>query len=117
MIPVKIRKKNQKPEAEFKKAVREYMQIAYGQHFFRLAIAGGPYQRNGSPDEVWSVRGIFIAPEFKAPGKHLRDNQLEIVDEIIRAGGRAGRVSNWDELKSLLDGIEPVQKCLFGMGS
>jgi 5-methylcytosine-specific restriction endonuclease McrA len=36
--------------------------------------------------------------------------QQEVITEIIAAGGRAAVVSNWDELKQLLDGIEPVQK-------
>lgn len=112
MRAVREAKKNNQPEKEFKKAVREWMRLTYGKHFFRLAIAGGPYQRTGSPDEVWSVRGIFVAPEFKAPGKELRPKQSEIVEEILAAGGRAGRVSTWSELEALLDGIEPVQKII-----
>ena len=113
-MPVRIpAKKNKSPEADFKKAVCDYMQLAYGKHFFRLPIAGGPYQRPGSPDEVWSIRGIFLAPEFKAPGKPLRGNQAEIVAEVIAAGGRAGSVSTWEELEALLVGIEPIQPALF----
>lgn len=104
-----IRKQNKRPEADFKKAVGQYLTLRYGKHAWKLAIAGGPYQRNGSPDQIWSIRGLFVAMEFKAPGKKPTRAQQDIIDEIRAAGGRAGKVETWDELEELIDGIKPVQ--------
>ena len=107
---------NQKPESDFKKAAWRYLQIAYGRHIFRLSIAGGPFQRSGSPDDIFSIRGNFVAIEWKAPkestGRTPRKSprQDQVIAEIIAAGGRAGKVSNWMELKALLEGIEPMQR-------
>jgi len=107
-------KKNKKPEAEFKRAAVQFLKIRYGRHFFRLAIAGGPYQRAGSPDEVYSIRGQFVAIEYKAPGGRIGPKQAELIQEIRESGGRAGVVSSWQELEILLAGIEPVQKGMIG---
>jgi hypothetical protein len=116
--PIRWAKSNQKPEAEFKKSVLKFLRLAYGQHFFCLPIAGGPYQRPGSPDVVCSIRGMFVAIEFKASkdvtGRKfvVGKRQQEVIDEIQAAGGRAGVVSSWEDLEALIDGIEPVQKLM-----
>jgi hypothetical protein len=116
--PVRFNNGNQKPEGDFKRSVLKYLRLAYGQHFFCLAIAGGPYQRPGSPDVVCSIRGLFVAIEFKASkditGRKfvVGRRQQKVIDEILAAGGRAGVVSSWDELGVLIDGIEPVQKSI-----
>jgi hypothetical protein len=112
MTPVifhRTRRKNQRPEADFKKAVRQFLELRFGRHAWRLAIAGGPYQRNGSPDEIWSIRGLFVAMEFKAPGKQPSPAQADIIAEILASGGRAAKINNWQELEELISGIEPVQ--------
>jgi hypothetical protein len=58
---------------------------------------------------VWSIRGIAVFIEWKAPNGRIGPRQTEVINEIRASGGRAGIVSNWDELKELLQGIEPVQ--------
>jgi hypothetical protein len=109
--PVNMTGRNQKPETQFRRAALKYLKLAYGQHFFCLPIVGGPFQPPGSPDVVCSIRGLFVAIEFKAPGKgRAGPRQQEIIDEIRAAGGRAGIASNWEELQALVEGIEPVQQ-------
>jgi hypothetical protein len=108
--PFKFSKRNQNRESEFKQAARRWIKLAYGQHAFCLPIAGGPYQRAGSPDDVWSIRGLAVFIEWKAPGGRVGPRQAEVISEIRAAGGRAGVVSSWEELKALLEGIETVQK-------
>jgi hypothetical protein len=108
--PVAFKVSNQKPESAFKRAALKWLRLAYGPHLFHLAISGGPYQRPGSPDCVMSIRGVFVAIEWKSPGGRVGPKQQELIDEILAAGGRAGVVSTWEELKSLFDGLEPVQK-------
>lgn len=114
--PVKFHARNRKPESAFKRAVLQWLRLAYGHHFFSLGIAGGPYQRPGSPDVVCSIRGQFVAIEFKASADALGrkyvvgHRQKEVIDEIRAAGGRAGVISTWEELAELLDGLEPLQQ-------
>jgi hypothetical protein len=114
--PFRFESRNQRPESQFKKAARAWMKLAYGPYIFQLAIAGGPYQRAGSPDDVFSIRGLFVAIEWKAPAEvagrkpRIGPRQAEVIAEIRSAGGRAGAVSCWQELKELLAGIEPAQR-------
>lgn len=114
--PVRFNQANQKPEGDFKKAVRKYLRMIYAPHFLELAIAGGPYQRPGSPDMVFGIRGLFVSIEFKASkdvtGREyvVGKRQKEWMDEAIAAGCRAGIVATWDDLDRLLAGIEPVQR-------
>ena len=114
--PVRFQARNAKPESDFKRAARRWMKLAYGPYIFQLSIAGGPYQRAGSPDDVFCIRSLFVAIEWKAPAEvagrkpRIGPRQAEVIAEILSAGGRAGAVSCWDELKELLVGIEPVQR-------
>lgn len=108
--PFRFQPQNRKPEAEFKRAARKWIKLAYGHHAFCLPIAGGAYQRPGSPDDVWSIRGLAVFIEWKAPGGRVGPRQAEVIEEIRAAGGRAGVVSTWDDLRELLTGIEPVQR-------
>jgi len=116
--PVRFSPANQKPESEFKRAARKWIKLAYAPYVFHLAIAGGPYQRPGSPDDIFCIRGRLVAVEWKAPkdvtGRTPRigRRQAEVIAEIQAAGGRAGIVSTWEELKELLKGIEPVQRAM-----
>lgn len=113
--PVRFNPGNRKPESQFKRAALKWLRTIYGRHFFDLSIAGGPYQRPGSPDTICSIRGKFVAIEWKAPadvtGRKfvIGKRQQEMIDEIRAAGGRAGIVSCWEELEALVDGLEPVQ--------
>lgn len=113
--PARMSTVNRKPETEFRRSVIKYLRMAYGQHFFYLPIVGGPYQPPGSPDVVCSIRGLAVFMEFKAPGGlgRIGSRQQQMIDAIRAAGGRAGIVSSWEELKELLDGIEPVQKIMW----
>jgi hypothetical protein len=119
--PVRFNRGKNNAETEFKRAALKWLRTIYGQHFFNLDIAGGGepngrYQRPGSPDTICSIRGQFVAIEFKAPVEVTARKyvvgfrQQEIIDEIRAAGGRAGIASNWEELQALVAGIEPVQQ-------
>ena len=110
--PVRMQQGNRKPESEFRRAALKYLRLIYGQHFFSLPIVGGPFQPAGSPDVVCSIRGLAVFIEFKAPGGRVGPRQQQMVDAICEAGGRAGIVSNWEELEELLQGIEPIQQAM-----
>lgn len=98
-------------EGDFKKAGAKWLRARFGKHAFCLPIAGGAYQKSGSPDQVWSIRGIAVFIEWKRPdGRGRRGpKQQEMIDTIRAAGGRAGFVESWKDLEELVAGIEPVQ--------
>jgi hypothetical protein len=108
-----------KPEAKFKRAGLAWLRQRFGKHFFHLAIAGGPYQASGSPDCICSIRGVFVAIEWKAPKEEtgrkpiVGHKQRAMIDAITAAGGLAGVVSCWEELEQLVADIEPVQASAF----
>jgi hypothetical protein len=114
--PVRFNPRNQKPEGDFKKAVRKYLRLIFSPYYLELAIFGGFGQRPGSPDMVCGIRGLFVSIEFKASkdvtGRQyvVGKRQQEWMDEAIAAGCRAGIVATWEDLDRLIEGIEPVQR-------
>jgi len=64
----------------------------------------GPFQKAGIPDYLgilpWS--GQFIGIEAKAPGKHGRPTQVQVCEEINKAGGVAIITSDAEKVRALL---------------
>jgi len=114
--PVRFTKSNMKPESEFKRACLKWLRYRFGKHFWSLGIAGGPYQRPGSPDVVCSLYGHFLALEFKDPGGggRIGPRQQEVVDEIRGAGGRAYIIASWDDMEAAVQEFEPIQLTMRG---
>src|SRR5271157_2195090 len=109
------------PETKTKKAVKNHLETLFGRHIFILPIAGGQYQKSGSPDWIVSLRGKFIAMEIKAfkefGGRpRLGEKQREMLEDIKFAGAIAGVVDSWEALAELVKDFEPVQKCIFQTG-
>jgi hypothetical protein len=73
---------------------------------------GNGMTRSGVPDDILIIRGIPCCIEWKRaeykPGKNVTAQDMEIA-AIRKAGGRAAKVRNWDELEALVDGIPCVQ--------
>lgn len=62
--------------------------------------------RNGVPDIIACINGIFVAFEVKQPGKSATKLQEWNIDEIQKAGGKAFCVHSLDEVKDALKIIE-----------
>lgn len=102
-----------KPESLFRSACLAWLKVRFKGEFWQLKIAGGPYQRSGSPDSICSIRGYLVALEWKDPeavGKKRLPSpkQAEVIEEIRSAGGRAYCVASWEDLWEAVQGIEPV---------
>ena len=68
---------------------------------------GGIYGKNGTPDVIIAVRGVFLAIELKAPGKTPTKLQMETMRQIRSAGSR----SEWaDSLEDAVAIVERVRK-------
>lgn len=109
--PVQFNKRNRTPESEFRSACLKWLKIRFGKYFWHARISGGPLQRPGLPDDLCSIRGHFVALEFKDPGGSGRigPRQAEVLAEIIAAGARAHVISCWDDLDEAVAEFAPVQ--------
>ena len=105
------RGKKQTPESEWRSACVKFLKIRFAGHIWHIRTVGGLHQRSGIPDDIFVIKGVPIAIEFKAPNGRYKvtEKQQAEIDAFNRAGGRAGKVSTWEELNGLIDGIAPVQ--------
>lgn len=100
-----------KPETAFRRQCIDWLKIRFKGEFWELKIAGGSYQRPGSPDTICCIRGLFVAMEWKDPardGAKASAKQQEVIDEIQAAKGRAHCVRSWAELWEAVKDIPPV---------
>jgi hypothetical protein len=120
------------PESSFRSACIDYLYTAYHGKIWHLRYVSGLHDASRKIvnekgfmvprkiiDDHFVIRGVPLQIEFKREdGKYSRTTdqykgQALEIKSVIAAGGRAGFVDNWDALFKLLEGIEPVQKCLF----
>jgi hypothetical protein len=101
--------KEKPTHAEFKKTCLDWLKARFGEHFFKLDIAGGPFQKPGSPDTVCSIRGRFYAFEWKVEGDREGPKQIKMAEDIRRAGGKAFFIWSLENLRYAVRDLEPVQ--------
>lgn len=89
------------PEAKVKKEIREYIDSL--PETFRIPTITKGYGKSGLPDEVVCHKGIFMAIEIKAPGKHTTPWQDQVILDIIKAGGVVGICWSLKDAKSLIE--------------
>lgn len=103
------------PESAWRSDALKLLRIRYHGVIWEYRTVGNGMSRSGVPDDILIIRGIPVLIEWKRhdykPGKHPTAQDREI-EAIRKAGGRAAKVKNWEELETLLDGIEPVQYCM-----
>ena len=109
--PVRFNSSNRKPESEFKRAAMKWLKIRFGRRFFALHIAGGPYQRAGSPDVVCSIHGCWVGLEFKDPGGggRIGPRQQEFIEDARAHGARCYIIQSWEDLEAAVAEFDPVQ--------
>lgn len=109
-------RKQQTPESQWRSAGMKWLRLRFAGQLWEYRTVGNGMSRSGVPDDILIIRGTPVCIEWKRPdyrptGKFTAQD-AEIA-AIIRAGGRAGKVRNWEELENLVSGIEPVQRGLF----
>jgi len=109
-------KGNRKPESEFRSACLKWLRLRFGRYFYSAKQLGGLGVESGRPDTLCSIRGRFYAFEWKAPNGRGRrgPRQVEQIDRINAAGGRAFFIESFEDLERAVADIEPVQ---IGMGN
>lgn len=83
------------PESKVKRKVHEWLAINMPDHW-RVSPRGGPFGKQGCPDDIICWHGFFIAIEEKAMDGTATDMQLAQLKLIIRAGGVAAIVRGYD---------------------
>jgi hypothetical protein len=99
-------------EQSFRKAAIQWLKIRFGRNIWHYRTPGGLGHRPGVPDDLFCVRGRFLAIEFKSPSSlgRIHPRQAQEIAQILESGGVAGIVSSWDSLERLVETFEPEQR-------
>jgi hypothetical protein len=105
-----------KPEAVFRSQCLKWLKLRFGIRFWHVKILGGLGQRSGIPDDLCCIKGsngvgYFYAFEWKDPSKKPRigPRQIEEIEAIRLAGGRAFIIHSFDDLTKAVSDMEPMQ--------
>lgn len=93
------KKRESRRQLRIQKALRR----EYGEELFIFKVHGGPFMAAGLPDLIGCVRGLFFAFEVKEPDGTPSALQLEIIADIIKAGGCAGIVVEPEDAIDFID--------------
>lgn len=103
------------PESAFRSAGIKWLKLRFGKYLWHYRTVGGVGVRGGVPDDLFCIRGIFVAVEWKQPNyrpsSRVTQQDAEI-EAVVRAGGRAAKVWTWEQLEALVEGIQPVQMAI-----
>jgi len=108
-IAFKKPKKERTAHSEFKAVCKKYLRQRFGKNFFCLDIAGGAFQKSGSPDTLCTIYGQFFAFEWKQEGDREGPKQVEMIDAIRAAGGRAYFIWSLRDLAKAVSDLPAVQ--------
>lgn len=105
--------RKRKPEADFQRAIVQYLKARFGPKVWILNHRGGIGQRAGVPDLLCCIDGRFLALEVKSPlgTGRLGPRQREELEAIRQAGGVVAVVSNWEELEEVLKELRTDATC------
>ena len=120
MTTIFYRRRSNKPETSesaFRNACIDLIKIRFGRYVWHYRHVGSitDGKNRSLLDDHFIIRGVPVQIEFKRPDGQYRKNtktyrqQEKEIEDIRRAGGRAGFVGSYEELNALLVGIEPVQ--------
>lgn len=100
-----------KPESRLQKKIQDRLRSEVGGWWFK--VWGGPFTPAGIPDLIGCVEGLFFAFEVKRPVKSSKPSeaQIETIDRIVEAGGRAQIVRSPEEaINAVVEAIAEAGK-------
>jgi hypothetical protein len=78
-----------KPEGKVRKELREYAKELGPDLVYRCPIVASTIGKNGAPDELWCVRGVFVGIEAKSGDRKPTKLQEANLIAIEETGGYA----------------------------
>lgn len=83
------------PEGKAKVKIRQWYKDNLPNHW-KISVPGGPFGKNGTPDDLLCWNGVFIAIEIKSDVGDLTALQKMQLSLIAKAGGVAAVVRGYD---------------------
>lgn len=83
------------PEGKAKVKIRQWYKDNLPGHW-KISVPGGPFGKNGTPDDLLCWHGVFIAIEIKSDVGDLTALQKMQLALISKAGGVAAVVRGYD---------------------
>jgi hypothetical protein len=99
------------PEGYVKDMIEKKFKAAFPDAYRFMPVQSG-YGRNGVPDYLFCIRGLFIGVEAKAPGGVPTGLQLNEMRMIRRSGGYATVVENEAECNQCIEEVRAILETL-----